>query len=118
MRPRWTRSWPPRSDGRRARPASRTYSSRSYGARPLPDMAVGGTRVLLEKELRQHGWVLAGLTVLLALAFFTLKVSVEKVARMLSSLEAMTGFAKGPLAAAAVYLGHRLVVQENYGRTQ
>ncbi len=81
-------------------------------------MALRETRALLGKELQQHGWVLAGLTALLALAFFALKVSVEKGARVLSSLEVLAAFARGPLLAAAVYLGHRLVVRENYGRTQ
>src|SRR3954465_1544595 len=119
MRPRWTRSWLPRSVGRSEPPASRTSSSRSCGAPRLPDMAaIGETRALLQKELQQHGWVLAGLTLLLALAFFILKVSLEKVARVLSSLEGLAAFAKGPLGAAAPYLGERLVVQENYGRTQ
>lgn len=76
------------------------------------------TRALLGKELRQHGAALVALSALLALAWFAARVTFEKNARVLSALELVATFARGPLAVAALYLGQRLVVAEQYGRTQ
>ena len=76
------------------------------------------TRTLFAKELRQHGGALLGMTALLATAFGLGKVLMSREARVLSALEAVSSFALGPLVAAALYLGHRLVVAEHFGRTQ
>lgn len=76
------------------------------------------TRTLFAKELRQHGPALLGISSLLGLAFWMGKALMSREARVLSTLEVVSGFAMGPLAAAALYLGHRLVVAEHFGRTQ
>lgn len=76
------------------------------------------TRTLFAKELRQHGPALLGISALLALAFSMGRSLMAREARVLSSLEVVASFALGPLVAAALYLGHRLVVAEHYGRTQ
>ena len=76
------------------------------------------TRTLFAKELRQHGGALLGITALLTLAFAMGKALMAREARVLSALEAVSSFAIGPLVAAALYLGHRLVVAEHFGRTQ
>src|SRR6185436_12712021 len=76
------------------------------------------TRTLFAKELRQHGAALAGISALLALAFSLGRSLMAREARVLSELEVVSSFALGPLVAAALYLGHRLVVAEHYGRTQ
>jgi hypothetical protein len=76
------------------------------------------TRTLFGKELRQHGPALLGVSSLLTLAFLMGRSLMAREARVLSALEVVSSFAMGPLAAAALYLGHRLVVAEHYGRTQ
>jgi hypothetical protein len=76
------------------------------------------TRTLFAKELRQHGPALLGISALLTLAFSLGRSLMAREARVLSALEVVSSFALGPLVAAALYLGHRLVVAEHYGRTQ
>jgi hypothetical protein len=76
------------------------------------------TRTLLAKELRQHGPALLGISALLTVAFSMGRTLMNREARVLSALEVVSSFALGPLVAAALYLGHRLVVAEHYGRTQ
>jgi hypothetical protein len=75
-------------------------------------------RALLIKELRQHGGALGLGTGLLGLAWVVAQVSLAKEARTLSVLQLVSGFAIFPLVAASLWLGHRLVVTEYYGRTQ
>jgi hypothetical protein len=79
---------------------------------------MGVTRTLFAKELRQHGPALLGISALLTLAFAMGKALMAREARVLSALEAVSSFAMGPLVAAALYVGHRLVVAEHFGRTQ
>lgn len=79
---------------------------------------MGGTRALVLKELRQHGAALGGLTVLLAIAWRVAAFTQAREARVLSALQLVSTFAMAPLVAAALYLGHRLVVAEYFGRTQ
>jgi hypothetical protein len=73
---------------------------------------------LFRKELRQHGAALVGVTVLLALIVLLARFGQMKEARVLSVLELVPQFAVTALLAAALTLGHRLVVAEYYGRTQ
>src|SRR5829696_2340111 len=75
-------------------------------------------RALIGKELRQHGPALLGLSALLALCGALAGALLSQQARTLSVLELIPRFALMPLAAAALYLGHRLVVAENLARTQ
>jgi hypothetical protein len=76
------------------------------------------TRTLFAKELRQHGPALLGISALLTVAYSMGRSLMAREARVLSTLEVVSSFALGPLVAAALYLGHRLVVAEHYGRTQ
>ncbi len=61
---------------------------------------------------------LMGLSLLLALCWLLAALIFNQQARTLSVLQLVPRFAMLPLGAAALYLGHRLVVAENYGRTQ
>jgi hypothetical protein len=79
---------------------------------------MAATLALFRKELRQHGPALAGVTVLLAVTVFLAYLALIKEARVLSVLDLVPQFAVSALIAAALYLGHRLVVAEYYGRTQ
>ena len=75
-------------------------------------------RALLRKELTQHGPALWALAVLLGLAFVIEWWQLGLRDRVLSQLELASTFALVPLSLAALYLGHRLVVQEYYASTQ
>ncbi len=75
-------------------------------------------RALLMKELRQHGGAAALSTLLLVLAWLVARASFAQEARTLSALQLVSSFASLPLVAAALWLGHRLVVSEYYARTQ
>jgi hypothetical protein len=79
---------------------------------------LAATRALIAKELRQHAGALVGLSLLLALCWLLAALIFHQQARTLSVLQLVPRFAVLPLGAAALYLGHRLVVAENYGRTQ
>src|SRR5262245_18669555 len=97
------RRWQACRRGSWARPAWRRSSSRWCAARCRTEMTpLSGTRALLGKELRQHGWAMVGMSALLALAWFVARVTVERGARSLSTLDALPAFAKGPLVAAAL----------------
>jgi len=73
---------------------------------------------LLRKELRQHGPALLATSLLLGLISLLGWVGQLKEARVLTVLDIVPRFAITALPAAALYLGHRLVVAEYYGRTQ
>jgi ABC-type transport system involved in multi-copper enzyme maturation permease subunit len=73
---------------------------------------------LLRKELRQHGPALLATSLLLGLISLLGWVGQLKEARVLSALDIVPRFALTALPAAALFLGHRLVVAEYYGRTQ
>jgi hypothetical protein len=75
-------------------------------------------RALFAKELQQHGGPIGVATLLLGLSWVVAHLSFAREARTLSALELVSGFAVAPLVAAALWLGHRLVVTEYYGRTQ
>jgi hypothetical protein len=75
-------------------------------------------RALLVKELRQHGGAVGLGTLLLGLAWAVAQLSFSQEARTVTVLQVVSGFAMFPLAAAALWLGHRLVVTEYYARTQ
>lgn len=79
---------------------------------------MAATRVLFAKELRQHGGALLVTTALLALAWVIAHVTGQQEARSLTSLELVTRFATMPVVGVSLYLGHRLVVTEYFGRTQ
>src|SRR5688572_6799605 len=79
---------------------------------------MGATRALVAKELGQHGLALAGTTLLFAVAWLSAYASGESQARTLTPFAFLATFAGWPMAAAALYLGHRLVVAEYFGRTQ
>jgi hypothetical protein len=79
---------------------------------------MAATLALFRKELRQHGPALVGVTALLAVTVFGAYLALIKEARVLSVLELVPQFALTTLIAAALYLGHRIVVAEYYGRTQ
>ena len=98
-------------------PRSRTCSSR-WCAGPWRTDRMAATRALIGKELRQHAGALMGLSMLLALCWLLAALIFHQQARTLSVLQLVPRFAMLPLGAAALYLGHRLVVAENYGRTQ
>ena len=73
---------------------------------------------LLQKEFAHHLLALTGLTLLLALAFVIYWWQLDSGARVLTYLSLVSSFAKIPIVLAALYLGHRLVVLEYYGKTQ
>jgi hypothetical protein len=75
-------------------------------------------RALLVKELKQHGPAVGMGTALLIVAWLVARASFAQEARTLSVLQVVSGFATFPLGAAALWLGHRLVVTEYYARTQ
>jgi hypothetical protein len=79
---------------------------------------MSATLALFRKELRQHGPALVGVTVLLGFIVLLARFGQTKEARVLSVLDLVPEFALTGLVAGALYLGHRLVVAEYYGRTQ
>jgi hypothetical protein len=79
---------------------------------------MAATIALFRKELRQHGPALVGVSALLVLVWLMGSATQDKEARVLSALQLVPSFAAVALSAAALYLGHRLVVAEYYGRTQ
>jgi hypothetical protein len=81
-------------------------------------MAMSAIRALLGKELRQHGGAVGLGTLLLGVAWVVAQLSFSQAARTLTMLQLVSGFALFPLAAASLWLGHRLVVTEYYARTQ
>src|SRR3712207_6667273 len=79
---------------------------------------MAATLTLLAKELRQHAAALGGLPAPPALAWVVALAAPGPEERTVSALEVLARFLGAPLVAAALYLAHRLVVAEHYGRTQ
>jgi hypothetical protein len=81
-------------------------------------MRFAQTRALIAKELAQHRRTLIGLSALLAVFWVVGWLTFLRGARGVSVLEVLPGYLMLALPAAAVVLGHHLVVTEYYGRTQ
>ncbi len=75
-------------------------------------------RALVLKEIRQHCWALVSLTVSLAAALAVLLWNASREERLLSLLQPAYSFLVLFVPAAALVLGHRLVVQEYTGSTE
>lgn len=76
------------------------------------------TRALLGKELQQHRRILIALSMLLGVFWLIGWASFVQGTRGVSRLQVLPAFLMLGLPAAALVLGHRLVVTEYYGRTQ
>ncbi|HEY0713153.1 MAG TPA: hypothetical protein VGF45_10795, partial [Polyangia bacterium] len=78
----------------------------------------GALWALWAKEWSQHARAVATLTIFFALIGLVAWFSFLKATRSISVLEIVPRLAMSALPAAALVLGHRLVVAEYYGRTQ